>query len=388
MPTYSLQQQLFAISLLVNSGSKAFGSASSIEQKLDESILAALGPGPLADLIGAWRVAWGPVVYEHFIGRATNVMFVAASTDSSNQPVYVVAVAATSENSIYDILVEDSAVTLEAWPYALPGGTPTPAITQGTIDGVNALRAMADPATGQTLQAFLSGVQGTADATLVFTGHSLGGALSPALALSLFGAPAGGTLNPSAWGAVYVYPTAGPTVGDQAYADFWKGVFPPVQAGGESWNELVWNDLDVVPHAWALLDGIDTLYPASELPWTPCLTRIQQGMLARVANAGGRFVQPQNVPLPGTFAPWAGAGSSTDMVTYFLTEMLHQHIWAYLSLLNVTGLEACFPGMSDPAASPTVPPGIPFLAELLITKFCVLAPATPNQASRGAPAQA
>jgi Lipase (class 3) len=368
MAQYSLQQQLFALSLIANAGSGDIGRSPLIELELKKAIESFLGTGGVQELIGSWSIAWGPVVYEHILGRATNAMFVASGTDSTGKPVYVVAVAATSPNSPYDLLVEDADITLIPWPYAYPAGA-LPSITLGTIDGVNALRAMRDPTTYETLQSFLTASQ-RSDTTVVFTGHSLGGALSPALALSLFGAPANGGMDPAEWAAVYVCPTAGPTVGDAGYASFWASVFPPVQAGGATWNQLVWNTLDVVPHAWALLGSLDTLYPSSDLTWTPCLGSIQGAMLAKVAGAGGTFVQPQNGPLPGTFAPWTGASSSSPMVTYFLLEMLHQHIWAYFDLLNVPELRTFFPRVTDPTASASAPAGITVMCGVMTDAYC------------------
>ena len=368
MATYTLQQQAFALSLIANAGSADFGGAGWIEAELKKAIQSFVDAGPAQDLIGSWSIAWGPVVYEHVLGRATNAMFVASSRDAGGEPVYVVAVAATSAHSIYDILMEDADITLRPWPYPLSADTPVPSITQGTIDGVNALVRMKDPASGDTLHDFLSGAQGAA-ATLVFTGHSLGGALSPALALALFGARGTGTLDVRDWGGVYLYPTAGPTVGDANYASLWAGVFPPAQVDGETWNELVWNTLDVVPHAWALLGDIDTLY-TTNFVWTRCLDKIQGGLLKRVSHAGGTFVQPPNTTLDGSFAPWVGADSHSS-VTYFLTEMLHQHIWAYLDLLNVPELRTLFPRMSDPVQCPTPPAGVPVLAKALEARYCL-----------------
>jgi hypothetical protein len=373
MAQYTLQQQVFALSLISNAAAPDSGTAPVVEAELKQAITKFLTSTTAQSYIGSWSVAWGPVISEQGgASVADNAMFVARGTDADGNPVYVVAVAGTNVHSSYDELFEDWSITLQPWPYPLPADTASPKITQGTIDGVGALLAMQDPATNETLQAFLAGVQ-SGSGTLVFTGHSLGGALSPALALALFGAPGSGTLDPASWGAVYLFPTAGPTVGDQGYTNFWNSVFPAAQdASGEKWNQLTWNTLDVVPRAWALLEQLDTLYPASAITWTRCLAKIQTALLTKVANAGGTFDQPANVPLTGTFAPWAGAGADSPMVTYFLTEMLHQHVWAYFDLLNVPELRQFFPAISDPTSSSTASPTVQKLCTEIVLFYCLL----------------
>lgn len=380
MSTYSLQQQVFVLSMIASAGAGDTGTAPVIESEVKAAIQQFLSNPAVLPYMGSWSIAWGPVVYEiPSVQVAANAMFVAQGTDGTGNPVYVVAIAATNGNSRYDLLTEDADITLRPWPYPLPTGTQAPLITEGTVDGVNALRAAQDPATGLTLQAFLTQVSDPAEAMLVFTGHSLGGALSPALALALFAAPGGGTLDPAEWGAVYLYPTAGPTVGGAPYASFWNAVFPPAQdASGEQWNLLVWNTLDVIPHAWALLGELNTLYPASDITWTPCLTHIQNGLLAKVGRAGGTFVQPASDPLPGTFSAWTGASSSSPMVTYFLIEMLYQHVWAYFDLLHVPEMRQFFPGVINPTANPTAPPPVTGLCTAIVDVYCLR-----NRTSKG-----
>ena len=266
MGTYSLQQQVFSLALVSNAASRHSGTVVPLEAVLTQAVESFFANAQA--YIGTWAIVWGPVVtLDPTQNEAGNAMFVARGADAVGKPVYVVAVAGTNPLSPYDVATEDFDVTLQPWPHPLPAGAAAANVSQGTLDGLQDLLQMTDPATGTSLQAYLEGVQGSSSATLVFTGHSLGGALAPALALALFGGPAGGTLDASGWEAVRILPIAGPTVGDAGYSALWASTFPPATDGsGNTWNQLVWNTLDVVPLAWAQLGGLSTLY--SGIKWT------------------------------------------------------------------------------------------------------------------------
>jgi hypothetical protein len=368
MSTYSLQQQVFTIALISNAASGQSGSVPLLESTLKQAITTFFENPQAQQYVGTWSVAWGPVVTEPSgVTDAGNAMFVARGTSPAGTPVYVVTVAGTNPRSLYDVFTEDYDTTLQPWPYPVPAGADTPNVTQGTLDGLNFLLQMTDPATGTTLQSYLEGVQDS-EATLVFTGHSLGGALSPAVGLALFGGAGAATLGTDQWGTVQIYPVAGPTVGDAAYSSLWARVFPQTQdALGETWNLLVWNTLDVVPHAWAQLSALSTLYPP--ISWTSCLAKILNGVQGHAAQAGGTFVQPQNQSLQGTFAPWTHTSILAPEVTYFLIEALHQHVWAYFDLLDVTEVRPLLMPGGDPVQQP-VQADMEKLAVFLAGYFC------------------
>jgi hypothetical protein len=365
---YSLQQQVYALSLISNAdSSQAKGqTVAQLEADLTASI-ENLYSG-FGQYIGTWKTAWGPVVYQkkHLLEPevADNSMFVAQGTDAAGNPVYVVAIAGTNPQSIFDELVEDFDTTLAAWPYGVPASPSlSPNVSRGTLDGVAILAAMQDPATGDSLATFLKGVQSTS-ATLIFTGHSLGGALSPAMALALFGDPgstgAGGGLDSAGWGAVYVFPTAGPTVGDQDYATFYAHAFPQAtDAQGNTWNLLTWNSLDVVPHAWSLLSQLNTLYP--QLTWSHCLGHIQTALEKK---GGSAYVQLQETQLQGAFAAPTVA---LNPVSAFLAEAVYQHTTAYFDLLNVPEL-ASFMKVANWLQNP--PPALTRLCRDLVLRYC------------------
>ncbi|HEY0554443.1 MAG TPA: hypothetical protein VGG20_09250, partial [Thermoanaerobaculia bacterium] len=304
--TFDPWQQVFTMSMLANGDSLQKGNISTLVGDLAKVLQTDLSDAGFQALIGnSWEVAWGPCVYQNQADNVEdNAMFVAHNTASN---MYVVAIAATNPISNFDIFQEDKPVKpIKAWPYGqtLPSGTSFPAgvaIAPGTSTGVDILRSMQDQ-TGQSLAVFLQSVQSTA-ATLVFTGHSLGGALAPTLACALITQD---DLDPSQWAHVYVYPTAGPTPGNAGFVKLFATLFPQTTAGAQPWqvwNSLLWNSLDLVPHAWnsTTLSEIAKLYG----PTVPPGPVIGVVLLAAQKNAQNQGYQqlPSNGSLPGTVVP-------------------------------------------------------------------------------------
>jgi hypothetical protein len=228
------------------------------------------------DLIcGDWKVVWGPCVYsKDNPGYATNAMYVAAS---ASQKTYVVAIAATDPNSVNDWKIEDGDVMpgeMAKWPPIipfnavrhLPPDDPTVAyVSAGSATGIsNLLTVMtSDDRTGKwdpvkpgpqlSLPQFLAN-QSPEGQTLIFTGHSLGGALSPTLAMYL--QP---ELAKQGWKTIYVLPTAGATPGTAGFANLFTQTFPATSVGdgtAYTWNIDNVSARDIVPHAWDRLPAI------------------------------------------------------------------------------------------------------------------------------------
>jgi hypothetical protein len=336
---YNLPQTVFMLS----EGSNYLFSRMLPLAKLQSDISAFIGPGgtfyqtlnaagggyPV--LIGGdWDTVWGPVVYQApgNLG-ATNVMYVA---HSESQQVYVVAIAGTNPTGWFALTNEDLKVgpsSMVLWPPKLspPGAawplswtSPNPAniesqccIDQGTSDGLNILYNMSDPKKGPLSEylttLFNNGHQ--QGQTLIFTGHSLGGALSPTLAMLLYpqaaqsGAPNQPPLPPAAlksqWSNVYILATAGPSPGTQAFAESFcspanqippassvapvpvqiqttpptglTGPYSPVPTNAPQtfnsaaqftyWNVIYANVYDVVPRAWDALAGLIEQHPTA-----------------------------------------------------------------------------------------------------------------------------
>jgi hypothetical protein len=324
--TFDLWQQTFVLSNMANAD---YGFEVSIKESLTEhlksSIQNRLANAGLRNLIGAsWELAWGPCVFRQPLSAfADNAMYVAH--DKVNN-IYVVAVAATNIRSIYDILIEDLHIKPVAWPYggSVPEGTE---IATGTRDGVDKLLAMKSH--GQALLPYLQGVAGKPDSTLIFAGHSLGGALSPTLAMALTEKG----LNLADWKAVHVYPTAGPTPGNATFSAYFSQKFPQSATGSQPWqvwNADVANSLDIVPRAWnsQTLATIPTLYAPNVTVSSEFATLVA----TKVKN-----IQHYHFTRIGT-AKDLTSSSVQGSGDVFAKEAQYQHVYAYFQLLGIQAL--------------------------------------------------
>jgi hypothetical protein len=186
---------------------------------------------------------------------------------SPSQKLLVIAIAGTNDLSEFDWMSEDLDVhTLVPWKNVSPGSTGSGNISTATSTGLQTLLAMQDGGGRTLLQALKTYMAGrkTTGATVVVTGHSLAGALSPCLALYL-------VENRSEWDSVTphpaaAYPTAGPTPGDKDFAAYYEKMIADRKISYTS----VYNTLDVVPLAWAPndLETIPFIYDANITPAT------------------------------------------------------------------------------------------------------------------------
>ncbi|GJJ06247.1 hypothetical protein Clacol_000438 [Clathrus columnatus] len=260
--TYNCYQQVFGISLASNAVRTCTGTQVTLQKALQSVI-----PG-LINTVGPWKISWGPVVYKAVDLPNTgpdNAWYVAHHPslqfpDGSQRSTYVVAIAGTADT--YDLL-EDfevrSVIDFHQWvnsgirnmPSAasniIPGnayiayGTGTASHTIITYPAPpNAIGAALTP----TLFSYLLTLP--SNSTVIFTGHSLGGALSPTVALATKSA------NILRVSDVLTYPTAGPSPGNDAFTNLFRTIFPQIRSGPDyqSWNINFINTLDIVPKAW------------------------------------------------------------------------------------------------------------------------------------------
>lgn len=208
-----------------------------------------------------WETVWGPVVYSHdknsSFARADNTMGVYFSKKES---LFVIAIAGTNSISSFGWMKEDFHVNKTAvWKDLTGKGKGD--ISQGTATGLVILvDKMKDKARND--KKLLAGIKeyiesnNITQAEVAVTGHSLGGALSPALALYLSNKRKEWSANATI--QMSTYPTAGPTIGvdrvDSITRRHKQDSFPAyyeqeIKIKNIKYHSVI-NSLDIVPLAW------------------------------------------------------------------------------------------------------------------------------------------
>lgn len=340
--------------------------APDISQLLATLIDSTLGNPDNVKLIGQWSRAWGPCVWQAPKSNAAdNSMFVAVNSDKTQ---YIVAIAGTGLTSSYDQKVEDIEVAHVKWPDFGAPKAGHPFIAKGTSIGLQNLLAMTYK--GQTLATFLKGIQNK-NATLTLTGHSLGGCLVMPLSLYLFTQSG---LQQSSWSKVQVLPTAAPTPGGALFNDLFSSTFKPVVgAGYQSWNRILWNYIDVVPHAWTLAeasekDKLPNLGQINHIYKNPTIAEVDTAVAAaaakvRTANGiGVGYVFNTNNTV---FNVNASPTSVVNNWDEFKAQALYQHLSAYGVHLGTTAFTVTKPGLMEQETMDTrLAASLPVLSEV------------------------
>ena len=220
-----------------------------------QRITNALGNSCIKNGVGIDSLAWGPQFQMANQGSvlndyvSTNLMYCVKSLRPGTTVEYTVGISGTNMISLYDWFSEDFNVTNTS---KFKNGK----ISQGTKIGLDTLLGLLDPSTSQGLVYFLRGELGKhPTATINVAGHSLGGALTQAMAYKLKDV-LGGTF-PNAKVKAWVY--AGPTAGGSTFASDLVNTIDEYHGFN--------NRLDAVPHAWqaADLNKVCTLYAQTSI---------------------------------------------------------------------------------------------------------------------------
>lgn len=299
-PSYDVLQQVFSLNWLANVTGFKFGSQEKLQAEATAAINGTLADPEVVGLVGNYETVWGPVVYQFPGGGGKpasnvidNLMYV-AKTSTTVGTRYVVALAATNPVSWFGWIVEDFWVAQTVpWP-----GAPSAMISAGANTGLGILLNMVS--NGQTLPAFLAQVvanAGPGAIEVVVSGHSLGGTLSPLVALELAeqqGQPAG--WDPNRRAIVSAVPSAGFTPGNQAFADYLESVIG-------LHTTRIWNRLDMVGAAFnadALQHAPYLFYPFI-VPNT--LVQAMTDLLILLAKSSGQAYVQFNRQTPPLDAP-------------------------------------------------------------------------------------
>jgi Lipase (class 3) len=341
----AIQQQMATLAFVAYLGEELTGSDDKVEGELYPCLVDQLAAEPLT--AGKWTLAWGPAVYKFDIAHYDdNMLYVVR--DAANPARLAIATRGTNAEAILDWLLEDLDVEHQvAWRY---GDAPSGAkISQATENGLRVLQTMS-PASGpvpnQTLTQFLKAYsQGNGPLEIHVTGHSLGGALAPTLALWL--ADTRSDWDASGQSTIAVVSLAGPTAGNAAFAAYSDSRI------GASTTRLH-NPYDVVPLAWnhATMGTIAGLYAPQIEPEKDIRDAID---IARdlVRDKGYAQIRPDVPALPG--ALFAG--------TSYVDQVVAQHTCGYQCALGlVPGYTPvsldCQPGQ-DQEKTCSCPPATP-----------------------------
>ncbi len=273
-----------------------------------------------------WEVVWGPAIYTFPDAiLQDNMMFVARQISQPEN--YVLAVRGTNAEAVFDWLKED----LEVWrkvPWRMPQGQGfqgQPCISQSTQDGLNVLlnsmRPGDVPGKGENITSFLRNLAEGGKANLLFTGHSLGAALASTLALWFKQwQHIDGEWDPQGNIHISSITFAGPTAGNQDFADYFNGYLGAA-------SQRIFNTLDVVPKAWQVstMNQIPAIYsPQISMPLP---ARLALEVIERVVIG---YAQT-GMPIPLSWEIQATAPS-------WVGQLGVQHSDSYPNLLSVPAL--------------------------------------------------
>ena len=281
--------------------------------------------GPL----GPWELVWGPGVFQALPGAVpANTMFVARHRQTRE---VFISIAGTNPFSAYAWLAEDFDVDqTRAWGYGeAPEGVAT---SKATLTGLRALQGMVPPpgipGENRTLAEFLEAHidEETEPVAVTVSGHSLGGALSPTLALWLLDTQQEWDHRSRAMISVYAY--AGPTPGNDDFAAYIDDRF------GERLHRI-FNPLDVVTHAWNVADLVEL-----KALYTPDISRdalwekAVDFLIATTNRINYQQIDPRAVPLDGKVKKELVSRWMPPVVN-LVGQVLYQHTLAYFELLGL-----------------------------------------------------
>ncbi|MDR3566044.1 MAG: hypothetical protein P4N59_32040 [Negativicutes bacterium] len=282
----------------------------------------------LEPYIGTFRTVWGPAWHT---ASALDDALAYIVQNAANPAEYYLIIRGTNTRSLSSWLWQDLAVDqLIEWssvpqdPEHLSGAPPgAAAIAKGTNLGLDLLlNRMTIPDQLPPLFTFLQDLAAANCQQIILnvTGHSLGGALAPTLALWLsdrWPAEADAPLRPD----IYAWSFASPAIGNREFAQYADACL------GTKYTSYS-NPLDIVPHAWNTdtLLKIPSLYSPLVMPvylkaaWTLLLALTLE---KNYTPCGNIRIVPSS--LETTISRW------TEQMDY-------QHIQPYLSLLTPTGM--------------------------------------------------
>ncbi|GAM84788.1 hypothetical protein ANO11243_027890 [Dothideomycetidae sp. 11243] len=326
--TYNLFQQVSLLKKTANMPILSKGDNESLRSALNTAV-----NNLFQNSLYNWSLAWGPQVWKFDQSNTStppdNAWYVAHANmtfpDGKQYDTYVVAIAGTAAKSDYDWKVEDfdvgDVVDFNAWVQGWNSNIQDPnnfKVQKGQIDltkpyialgtAIGVFQVLTNKSNtsptkqGPSVFDFLSGLSGD-NIRIIFTGHSLGGALSPTAALGMVQS---GVLKA---GNVIAYPSAGASPGEQNFANLFNKTFPQSTPNDyQTWNADFYNDRDIVPQAWSTdakaspdrnLNNIFTIYPHLDKGAKDFVNNLLGPEQAAIQNTGITYMPIQGVAFQG-----------------------------------------------------------------------------------------
>ena len=273
---------------------------------------------------GQWKVGWLALTNDR-----ANLAYLAAGPNDQ----IAVCLRGTVISSLIDVAEDLEVGTL------LPFGQGN--ISQGAMKAFTEVTSAAGADGTTLLQAVNAAVGASSSAlTIYVAGHSLGGALATTVGVWL--SQQSYSLQPT----IQLVTFAGPTAGDQGFAEQVNGLIPAPL--------LYINQYDAIPQAWASLSNIDGFYPYDVFDRKkkpgPQATLEVKVLVSQLEKLPGEnvYVQPtQQGPLNARYTVWnpddVGSRFKTT-IPIFAGQVLFQHSGnTYLQLLKAPQLPASAP---------------------------------------------
>jgi hypothetical protein len=309
------------------------------------------------------EIVWGPAVHQpepDKIVKAAKLSdalaFICRDLDTG---AYSVVFRGTNTISAAEWLFQDFMIQKQQpWSHLQAGPAPADAlVSEGTATAVALRRELrllpGEKGEGLSLAEALVGIlEGSGGpCVLRFTGHSLGGLLSPVMALWLVDyLEDSGRLDLAAKLELEVYGYAGPTPGNAVFADYLESRLEANPALASSIVKRYANDLDVAPRAWdaATMAGMPKLYEP-EIAMQP-LMRSLYGLCMQLAEGKG-YAQPlPRIPVPSAIVPTRHG--------LYLLEAAYQHSVPYLNILPPERKESIIREVLQPLAASVTMKGL------------------------------
>lgn len=212
-------------------------------------------------------------------------------------------------------------------------------IATGTVNTVHLLLTTPAPkgavSSGTTLLDFIVNLDKSRSSRFITTGHSLGGALAPSLALAL------GLAGHISIDDTLTYPAAGPSPGNIEFADLFVQTFPCRKLAGaasyQGWNLNLVNTLDVVPHAWSsdsCISPKQNLRNIATLYGEPTLQSVAWSV--SFAENWSKSSCVSYRPLPSQYFTGTPPSATPTTIAEFLQILIPQHIQTYIDNVGIT----------------------------------------------------